>query len=142
MIAWLYFVQSNREYHALMSFLLDGDANVSGISYYIFSKDVKSADGRVFHTSNGYLMAVNFLSHTSDIQDKIAIAGLNPDSLVDLFEIVCEDDDPLTKAITITESAESIILDRELEKFVADKHFKFSDGSVLTIPESSRARRI
>ncbi|MBY9015420.1 MAG: hypothetical protein KGD68_06980 [Candidatus Lokiarchaeota archaeon] len=142
MISCIYFVQSNREYHALMSFLLDGDANISGISYLIFSEDVKSTDGRVFHTSNGYLMAVNFLSHTSDIQGKITIVGLNPNSLVDLYEIACEDANPQTKAITITESAESIILDKELETFIADRHFKFSDGSILTIPAISRKRRI
>ncbi|NVM46899.1 MAG: hypothetical protein HWN79_18485, partial [Candidatus Lokiarchaeota archaeon] len=88
------------------------------------------------------LMAVNFLSHVSDIQDKIAIVGLNPNSLVDLFEIVCEDANPLTKAITITESAESIVLDKELEKFITDRHFKFSDGSVLTIPLVCRRNRL
>ena len=128
-----------------MSFLLDGgdiDANVSGINYLIFSEDVRSTDGRVFHISSGYLLAVSFLSHTSDIQEKIASVALNPNSLVDLYDIVCEDENPQSKAITITESAECIILDKEHERFVADKHFKFSDGSALTIPEDSRTRRI
>jgi len=141
MVAWLYFVQSNSEYHDLMSFLLSG-GDYSGIDYLVFSEDVRSTDGRVFHTYSGWLLAVNFLSHASDIETKLDRAGLNPDSLVDLCEIVCEDDDPLTKAITITESAECIIFDRKLEKFVVDKHFRFNDGSALTIPLICRKRRL
>jgi len=124
-----------------MSFLLSG-GDFSGISYLLFSEDVRSTDDRVFHASGGYLLAVNFLSHASDLGARLDRVGLSSDSLVDLYKIVCEDDDPLTKAITITESAENIIFDKKLERFVVDKHFKFSDGSVLTIPESSRARRI
>ena len=69
-------------------------------------------------------------------------AGLNSNSLVDLYDIVCEDDNPLTIAITITESAECIIFDKDLKKFVADKHFSFSDGSALTIPHICRRRRL
>lgn len=130
MIDCLYFIQSNNEYHDLMSFLLDGK-NISGISYLVFSEDVQSNDGRVFHTSSGYLIAVNFLSHSSDLQERIDKVGLNPNSLVDLYEIVCEDDNPQTKAITITENAECIIFDKELERFFVDKDFKFSDGSAL-----------
>jgi len=62
--------------------------------------------------------------------------------LVDLHEIVCEDDNKQTKAITIVESAECIIFDKELERFFANKHFKFSDGSTLTIPLVCRKRRL
>ena len=141
MVAWLYFVQSNSEYHNLMSFLLGG-RDLDMISYLVFSEDVRSTDGRVFHTSSGYLLAVNFLSHASDLEVKLDRVGLDSSSLVDLHKIVCEDDDPLTKAITITESAECIIFDKELEKFVADKHFRFSDGSALTIPLICRKRRL
>ena len=124
-----------------MSFLLSG-GDFSGISYLFFNEDVKSNDGRVFLTSSGYLLAVNFLSHSSDLGIKMAKVGLNPDSLVDLYEIVCEDDDPMTKAITITESAECIIFDSELVRFAVDKLFKFSDGSALTIPLICRKRRL
>ena len=133
MVDWLYFVQSNSEYHDLMSFILGGrDADM--ISYLVFSKDVESDDGRVFHTSGGYLLAVNFLSHASDIEAKLDRVGLSSSSLVDLHRIVCEDDDPLTKAITITESAERFIWEKKLERFAVNKHFRFSDGSALTIP--------
>ena len=141
MVAWLYFVQSNGEYHDLMSFLLDGK-DFSGISYLVFSEDVKSIDGRVFHASSGYLLAVNFLSHASDLEMRLDEVGLDPKVLVDLYKIVCQDDDPLTKAITITESAESFNFDKNLEKFVGDKHFRFSDGSTLTIPLICRKHRI
>lgn len=133
MVAWLYFVQSNVEFHDLMSFLLDGK-DFSGISYYVFREDMRSIDGRVFHASRGFLLTVNFLSHASDIEARLDRVGLNSNSLVDLYKIVCENDNPLTKAITITESAESFIWEKRLEKFIADKHFKFSDGSALTIP--------
>jgi hypothetical protein len=68
----------------------------------------------------------------------MAKVRLSPNSLVDLYEIVCEDGDPRTKAITITENAECIITDKGLEGFFVDKHFRFSDGSTLTIPKSSR----
>jgi hypothetical protein len=141
MVDWLYFVQSNSEYHDLMSFLLSG-GDFSGISYLVFGEDVRSVDGRVFHTSSGYLLAVNFLSHASDLVAKLDKVGLNSSSLVDLYKIVCEDDDPLTKAITITKSAESIIFDKKLEIFVDDKHFRFSDGSALSIPLICRKRRL
>ena len=141
MVDWLYFVRSNSEYHDLMSFLLGG-GDFSGISYYVFSEDMKSENGRVFHTSGGYLLAVNFLSHASDLEAKLDKAGLNSNSLVDLYKIVCEDNDPLTKAITITESAESFIFDKKLERFVVGNHFRFSDGSALTIPLICRKRRL
>ena len=141
MVAWLYFVQSDSEFHNLMSFVLSGK-DPDMISYLVFSEDVRSTDGRVFHTSSGYLLAVNFLSHASDLEVKLDGVGLNSSSLVDLYKIVCEDDDPLTKAITITESAECIIFDKKLERFVADKHFRFSDGSALTIPLICRKRRL
>ena len=138
MVAWLYFVQSNSEYHDLMSFLLDKGKDIrrvaSGTNYLVFSEDVESDDGRVFHTASGYLLAVNFLSHASGLEAKLDKIGLNSSSLVDLFKIVCEDDDPLTKTITITESAEGFIWEKKLEKFAVDKHFRFSDGSALTIP--------
>ncbi len=141
MVEWLYFVQSNDEYHDLMSFVLGGrDADM--ISYLVFNEGVKANDGRMFHTSNGYLLAVNFLSHSSDLGKKMAKVGLNPNSLVDLYEIVSDDNDPMTKAITITESAECIIFDKKLERFVVDKHFKFSDGSALTIPLVCRKHRL
>ena len=134
MVAWLYFVQSNSEYHVLLSFLLDGK-DFSGISYLVFSEDMRSDDGRVFHASGGYLLAVNFLSHASGLGAKLDKVGLSSNSLVDLHKIVCEeDDDPLTKVLTITESAERFIWEKKLEKFTAEKHFRFSDGSALTIP--------
>jgi len=142
MVAWLYFVQSNGEYHDLMSFILGGrDADM--ISYLVFSEDMRSDDGRVFHTSSGYLLAVNFLSHASDLWAKLDKIGLSSNSLVDLHKIVCEeDDDPLTRVLTITGSAESFIFDKKLEKFVFDKNFRFSDGSALTIPLVCRKRRL
>lgn len=133
MVDWLYFVQSNSEYHDLMSFLLGG-RDVSGTNYLVFSEDVESDDGRVFHTSGGYLLAVNFLSHASDLEVELDKVGLNSGSLVDLYKIICEDSDPLTKAITITESAKNFIWEKKLERFAAGKHFKFNDGSALTIP--------
>ena len=133
MVAWLYFVQSNGEYHDLMSFLLS-EKGINGTSYYVFREDMRSIDGRVFHTSSGFLLAVNFLSHASDLEMKLDRVGLNSNSLIDLFKIVCEDDNPLTKAITITGSAESFIWEKELERFAVNKHFRFSDGSALTIP--------
>ena len=142
MVDWLYFVRSNSEYHDLMSFLLDGK-DFSGINYLVFSEGVKSEDGRVFHASNGYLLAVNFLSHASDLEAKLNRVGLNSNSLVDLYEIVCEDDnDPLTKVLTITESAERFIFDKDLERFAVGNHFRFSDGSALTIPLICRRRRL
>ena len=141
MVAWLYFVQSNGEYHDLMTFLLDGK-DFSGISYYVFSEDIRSAGGRTFHTSGGYLLAVNFLSHVKDLGARLDRVSLNSSSLVDLYEIVCDDNNPLTKAITITESAENFIFDKKLKIFVDDKHFRFSDGSALTIPLICRKRRL
>ena len=141
MVAWLYFVQSNGEYHDLMAFILGGrDADM--ISYLVFSEDVESDDGRVFHTASGYLLAVNSLSHAPGLEVELDKVGLNSSSLVDLYKIVCEDNDPLTKAITITESAERFIFDKKLERFVDDKHFRFSDGSALTIPQVCRKRRL
>jgi len=137
MISCLYFVQSNSEYHDLMSFLLAG-RNISGIYYLVFRENLQSTDGRMFLTSKGYLMAVHFLSHVSDLQVKITKAGLDPSALVDLYEIKCEDDNPETKAITITKSAKCIIFEKELKRFLDNKNFKFSDKSVLTIPNPTK----
>lgn len=133
MVDWLYFVQSNGEYHDLMSFLL-GEGDINGTNYLVFREDMKSIDGRVFHTSRGYLLAVNFLSHASDLGTRLDKVGLDSNSLVDLYKIVSKDEDLLTKAITITESAENFMWEKKLEKFAVNEHFRFSDGSVLTIP--------
>jgi len=137
MVAWLYFVLSNVEFHDLMAFLLT-EVDISGTNYLVFKGDMKSIDGRVFHASRGFLLAVNFLSHASDLEARLERVGLNSNSLIDLYKIVCENDNPLTKAITITESAESFIWEKRLEIFVSNQHFRFKDGSVLTIPEICR----
>ncbi len=134
MVAWLYFVQSNIEFHDLMVFLLT-EEDVSGTNYLVFGENVESIDGRVFHTSRGYLLAVNFLSHASDIEAKLERVGLNSNSLVDLYKIDCKNDNPLTEAITIRESAENFIWEKKLKKFAVSEHFRFSDGSSLTIPQ-------
>jgi len=90
----------------------------------------------MFHASGGYLLAVNFLSHSSNLGAWLDRIGLNSNFLVDLHKIVCKDDDnPLTKVLTITKSAESFIWEKELERFAVAKHFKFNDGSTLTIPQ-------
>lgn len=133
MISCLYFIQSNKEYRILMSFLSDNSPKVSGIFYLVFNKNIKITDGRTFHTSNGYLVAVSFLSYFSDIKREIVGVGLNIDSITDLHEIVCVDENPQTKGLTIIESAEYIDLDKKLEGFLKDRDFKFSDGSTLII---------
>ena len=137
MVNWLFFVQSNSEYRDVMSFMLNG-RDPDMICYFVFCGDVVTIDGRVFHPNNGYLLAVNFISHIQGIKANLDIVGLNPDSLVDLYEVVCEDDNPQTKALTITESAECIISDKDLESFCVNKDFSFRDESSLTILESSR----
>ena len=116
-----------------MSFLLSGKG-ISGTNYLVFREDMRCIDGRVFHASGGYLLAVNFLSHASDLGDRLSRIGFNLNSLADLFEIVCEDDNPLTRAITVIKSAENFIWEVKLEKFAVDKHFRFSDSFELTIP--------
>lgn len=69
-----------------MSFLLGG-GDFSGTNYLIFSEDMRSIDGRVFHTSGGYLLTVNFLSHASDLEAKLDKVGLNSNSLVDYIKL-------------------------------------------------------
>ena len=59
--------------------------------------------------------------------------GLNLNFLEDLYEIICVDNNPQTKALTIIESAKYIILNIKLEEFLNKKDFKFSDVSVLKI---------
>ncbi len=86
---------------------------------------------------NEFLIAVNFFTHTICFKDSITKNGLNLDSLVDVYEIVCEDENPNTLGITITEKAERIVFDREFESFLKRNHFKFKDGSTLTIPKNS-----
>lgn len=137
MIDCLYFVQSNKEYHSLMDFLLK-EVMIKGIDYLIFSENVKIIDGRMFYTFKGYLLAINFLSYASDLEVKLESVGLGSTSLVNFYDVVCKDENPLTKAITIRESTKTIIFERKLEKFVADQHFIFKDGSALTIPEVCR----
>lgn len=136
MVSWLFFVQSNSEYQDVMSFMLRG-RDPDMICYFVFCEDVITIDGRVFHPNNGYLLAVNFLSHIQNIEVTLDIVGLNPDYLVDLYKIVCKDDNPQTRALTITESAKCIISDKDLKSFCVDKDFRFKDGSSLTILESS-----
>jgi len=124
-----------------MAFLL-GDKGFSGMTYLIFSEDVKCSDGRVFLSNDGFLITVNFFTHTTSFKDNMVKNGLNLASLVDLYEIVCEDENPITRGITITNKGERIVFDRELEIFLARNHFKFRDGSALTIPEVSSRRRL
>ena len=138
---WLYFIRSNRDFHRLMGFLL-GAKGVSGMTYLIFSEDVVCSDGRDFLSYNGFLIAVDFLAHTTNFKDKLVKGGLNLDSLVDPYEIVCEDENPMTRELTITGKAERIIFDRDLKIFLKKNNFKFKDGSTLTIPTVSINRRL
>lgn len=138
---WLYFIRSNKAFHKLMGFLLE-DEGVSGITYLIFSEDVKSSDGRVFSSNNGFLIAVNFLTHTTNFKDNMVRSGLSLDSLVDLYEIVCEDENPMTRTLTITGKAERIIFDRDFKIFLKKNNFRFRDNSTLTIPKVNADRRL
>jgi len=124
-----------------MSDLL-GDEGVSGITYLVFSEDIKCGDGRVFLSNNGFLIAVNFFTNITSFKDNMVKSGLNLASLVDLYEIVCEDENPSTRGITITEKAERIIFDRDFEIFLKKNNFRFKDGSTLTIPKVSSNRRL
>ena len=141
MYNWLYFIRSNRDFHKLMGFLL-GDKGFSGMTYLIFSEDVKCSDGRVFLSNDGFLITINFFTHTTNFKDNMVKSGLNLDSLVDLYEIVCEDKNPRTRGLTITGKAERIIFDRYFEIFLKKNSFKFKDGSTLTIPKVSSNRRL
>ncbi|KKK50180.1 hypothetical protein LCGC14_3127610 [marine sediment metagenome] len=141
MYNWLYFIRSNEDFHKLMGYLL-GDKGVSGITYLIFSEDVKCSDSRVFLSNDGFLITVNFFTQTTSFKDNMVNNGLNLDSLVDLYEIVCEDKNPSTRGITITEKAERIVFDKDFKVFLKRNIFKFKDGSTLTIPKVSSNRRL
>ena len=141
MYSWLYFIRSNEEYHKLMDYLLENE-EFSGIGYLIYSEDLKCEDGRIFLRINRFLIAVNFFTNIANFRDNMAKSGLNLDSLVDLYEIECEDKDPRTRGITITGKAEYIVFDKNFMSFIRRNHFKFKDGSTLTIPKVCSNRRL
>ena len=136
MLNWLYFIQSNREYHGLMDFLVR-KKEVSGISYLVFDDDVYCNDGRVFLRSDSLLIAVNFFTQVLNPRKSLTDFGLNPASLISFYDIVCEDEDPYMRSIKISERAKRIIWDKDLVEFLSSINFKFKDDSKLTIPEAS-----
>lgn len=123
-----------------MGYLLR-DKGVSGIIYLIFSEDVECSDGRVFLSNDGFLITVNFFTHTTSFKDNMVKSGLNLGSLVDLYEILCEDENPSTRGITITEKAERIVFDRDFKVFLKKNSFKLKNASTLTIPKVGSNRR-
>jgi len=135
MLNWLYFLESNKEYHKLLTFI-DNEEDISGKSYLLFHGSVKCIDGRVFQSDNNLLISVNFFTHSLDVREKIVEHELNPTSLIDLYKIECKDCDPLTRGIDITSKATRIIWESELVKYLADRQFHFKDGSILTFPDS------
>ena len=141
MYNWLYFISSNREFHKLMGYILE-EEGISGVTYLVFSEELKCDDGRIFVKSNGFLIVVNFFTHTTSFKDNMVKSGLNLASLVDLYEIVCEDKNPSTQGITITNKAERIIFDKDFENFLRKNHFKFRDGSSLTMPKVNSNYRL
>jgi hypothetical protein len=69
-------------------------------------------------------------------------SGLSLGSLVDLYEILCEDENPRTRTLTITGKAERIIFDKDFKIFLKKNNFTFKDGSTLTIPKVNANRRL
>ena len=59
--------------------------------------------------------------------------GLSSNLLINLYDIVCEDDDWLTKGRTITEKAKRFYWEKDLKKFLDNLHFRFVDNSRLTL---------
>jgi len=136
MLNWLYFISSNREYHGLMDFLVR-KKEVSGISYLIFDDDVYCNDGRTYLRSNQLLIAVNFFTQSLNPRKSLICFGLDPNSLISFYDIVCEGADPYMRSIKISERAKRIIWDKDLVEFLSSINFKFGDSSRLTIPEAS-----
>ncbi len=139
MYNWFYFICSNKEYHNLINFLL-GEDTVSGITYLIFSDDIKCRDGRIFQRINEFLIAVSFYTSTTIFKDNMVKNNLKLGSLIDMYEIMSEDKNE--KPILITKRAEYIVFDKDFESFLTNHNFIFGDGTVLTIPKASSSRRL
>ena len=132
MLNWVYFIQSNGEYHKLMDFL-ESERDVSGLSYFVYNEEVRCNDGKVFSKDNAILLAVHFFTHSLDPKEKMTDFSLNSNLLISLYDIVCDDDDWLTKGRTITEKAKRFYWEIDLKKFLDNLHFRFIDDSELTL---------
>ncbi|MBY8990928.1 MAG: hypothetical protein KGD58_09255 [Candidatus Lokiarchaeota archaeon] len=140
MFLWLFFVESNEEFHKFLNFYEISFLNsnkVSGISYLIFDDDVKCTDGRVFQGNNNIIIAVRFTTLYVDPRKLLIDFGLNPASLISYDDIVCDDnDDPYRRRDEIWERSKFIVRESDLVEYLEEKQFKFKDKSKPTIPDS------
>ncbi len=134
---WLYFIESNKEYHKLMTFCHD-DEDVNGTSYLIFEEDVSCRTGKIFRTHNNLLIAVNFFTYKrkNDPREKIINSGLETDFLVNYYDLTLGALDLKSHVETVNKLAKRIIFESDLIKFLDGLHFKFKNGSSLTMPDS------
>lgn len=139
MFKWLYFLESDEDFHKLLD-LIDNADDIDGKHYRLFHDKVKCIDGRVFHNDNNILVTVNFHTYSSDLRERIVKHGLNPASLIDFYDIECNDCDSLAKPYIIIEGTTCIICENELVKYLAERQYRFKDGSNLTIPDAELYR--
>lgn len=132
----LYFVESNKEYQKLINFS-HIERDIYGITYLIFYEEVRCKNGRVFQVHNDLLIAVSFITHLLDLKklkETMVKAGLNIDSLVNIFDLEFDLDE------RDKEKAKQIITEKNLITFLNKVDFRFQDDSILTLPESVVAR--
>ena len=129
MFGLLYFIESDKEYQKFIAFYRD-KRGVVGFSYLIFHEDVKCNDGRIFRTHNNILIAVDFITHKTDLRERLVEAGLESDLLVNKYELAFEGLDPDDG---VSEKAKRIIAEEDLITFLNNLDFRFRDGSILTI---------
>ena len=134
----LYFFESNKGYQEFMEFYTNGGVAM-GKTYLIFNEDVNCRDGRTFRVHNNILLAVNFISSKLEIYEiikKMIEFGLDPDSLVNIYNLAFDGLDPDD---VVSERAKRIISEKKLIIFLNKLDFQFKDGSVLTPSELGAA---
>ncbi len=132
---WLYFIESDREYHKLMEFF-DGEKDVNGITYLIFNEEVSCSRDKIFRVHNNLLISVNFFTYSIDPKDKMVEFSLGTDSLINYYELTFGSSCPTSQVEMINKMTKRIIFTSDLIKFLEGLHFTFRDGSPLTMPDS------
>ncbi len=132
MLIWLYFIESNKEYHKLASFL-EYKIETLGSYYLIFFDDILCNSGKKFYLHEGLLIAVRFSTLFIDPKEDLIGYGLKGDSLINYYDIAFDRTKFDCVADYVHKEARSFISPNDLFEYLCN--YNFRDGSSFVLPD-------
>lgn len=124
---WLYFIDSDLEYHKLMDFLLN-NSDVYGISYIVFDSNIRFFSDKF---GEDKLIAVYFYTHFLDPSKELEKYGLSSDRLMNIYDINISGVKKVDIIHVVLESGKRFIFEEDFLNFLDKIKFKFKDETAL-----------